>query len=77
MKKYKCDCGNSKLEACEVVIRIHGMPLTIHKGDIEYDDTKGQSDEWEPFGQAVICASCGKRYTIYSHAGYYFLKGEK
>ena len=40
MKKYKCDCGNSKLEACEVVITIHGMPVTLHKGGIEYDDTK-------------------------------------
>lgn len=77
MKKYKCDCGNSKLEACEVMIRIHGMPVTLHKGGIEYDDTKGQSEGWEPDGAAVVCGSCGKRYTIYSHDEYYFLKGEK
>ena len=77
MKKYKCDCGNSKLEACEVVIRIHGMPFTLHEDGIEYDDTLGQSEGWEPDGAGVVCASCGKRYTIYSHDEYYFLTEEK
>ena len=78
MKKYKCDCGNSKLEACQVVITITGMPLTLNKVGIVYDDRLGHSDGWEPYGAAVVCASCGKRYTLevdYNQS--YFLKEEK
>ncbi len=79
MKKYKCDCGNSKLEACEVVIRIHGMPFTLHKKEgIEYDDRLGQSEGWEPHGVAAVCSSCGKRYILESDYNQtYFLTGEK